>query len=316
LSTPQILDENTFCHNAYQVAANFIREAGQEKLNKSNLVRSAMQAYFDTTLSLDTVVILGSGLSQIPLGLLENALAHVVIPYNAIPGFQSAGVAGHSGQLSLVRLPHKWVAFLEGRFHYYEGYSMAQVVFPVRVLRLLGASSLLVTNAAGGINPAFQPGTLMLISDHLNLMGDNPLRGKNDVAFGDRFPDMSDAYTLVLREQAKTLAKQHNIVLEEGIYAGVAGPNYETPAEIRMLKILGADAVGMSTIPEVIAANHMTMQVLGISCITNSAAGVKAGKLSHDEVLETAGKASQTLGLLISHLLGVQQDAVNGSAFT
>jgi purine-nucleoside phosphorylase len=192
---------------------------------------------------------------------------------------------------------------MQGRFHYYEGHDMNTVVFPARVLRQLGAQFLLVTNAAGGINPDFKPGTLMLIADHLNLMGDNPLKGPNHDFLGARFPDMSEAYSLQLRQIALDVAKSQGIELKQGIYAGLSGPTYETPAEVRMLRTLGADAVGMSTVPEVIAANHMGMNVLGISCITNQAAGLSAQKLSHQEVMETAEHTRQRFVNLLTGIL-------------
>lgn len=255
-------------------------------------------------LHVDVAVVLGSGLGELPEALLSKNTGCLSVPYSDIPGFQSVAVDGHKGQLLLLKLLGKWTAFLQGRFHYYEGHSMEQVVFPVRVLKILGATTLMLTNAAGGINPDFSAGDLMLISDHLNLMGDNPLRGKNDALLGARFPDMSEAYTPTLRKKMHQFAAQHKIDLKEGVYAGMSGPCYETPAEVRMLKALGADAVGMSTVPEVIAARHMGMNVLGLSCITNAAAGVKEGAiLSHNEVIDTAHDASRRLWTLITHML-------------
>ncbi|MEM0950966.1 MAG: purine-nucleoside phosphorylase [Cyanobacteria bacterium P01_H01_bin.74] len=256
-------------------------------------------------------VVLGSGLGDLPhhftKGLQQEkqqiVCKQLSLPYAEIPFFQTSQVVGHSGNLTCINHQNHWIAFLQGRFHYYEGHSMAQVVFPVRVLKALGVETLIVTNAAGGINPNYSPGSLMLIRDHLNLMGCNPLIGQNIDALGDRFPDLSAAYALPLRAQAKCIAERLNIALEEGVYAGVTGPSYETPAEIKMLALLGADAVGMSTVPEVIAANHMGLNVLGISCITNPAAGISKARLNHTEVVQTAQSSSATLCRLLTALL-------------
>lgn len=179
---------------------------------------------------------------------------------------------------------------MQGRFHFYEGYSMDKVTFPVRVMKLLGVETLVVTNAAGSVNESFAPGDLMLITDHINFMGTNPLIGANDERFGPRFPDMSEAYSKELRKLAKQVAYKQNLDVKEGIYVGNLGPTYETPAEVRMARVLGGDAVGMSTVPEVIVARHCGMKVLGISCLTNMAAGILDQPLSHDEVMETSEK--------------------------
>ena len=245
-------------------------------------------------------VVLGSG-----LGDFADSLQNVTyIPYVEIPNFRSATVQGHAGQLAIGEIaPGFPIACMQGRFHYYEGHTMSTVVFPIRVLKALGAEFLIATNAAGGINTDFKPGNLMLIEDHLNLTGDNPLKGANEDELGPRFLDMSEAYSKTLRTMAQHVAKEHNLALEKGIYAGLSGPCYETPAEVRMLRNLGADAVGMSTVPEVIAANHMGMNVLGISCITNAAAGISGQKLSHQEVMDTAEQTRQRFVVLLNGVL-------------
>lgn len=246
------------------------------------------------------VVVLGSG-----LGVYAETLQNpITIPYSSIPNFHQSTVQGHAGQLVIGDIaPGFTVACMQGRFHFYEGHDMQTVVFPIRALKQLGAKFLAVTNAAGGINNGFKPGTLMLITDHLNLMGDNPLKGHNHDFLGARFPDMSEAYTKTLRELALQTAQSLNIDLKQGIYVGLSGPTYETPAEIRMLRTLGADAVGMSTVPEVIAANHMGMDVVGISCITNLAAGLSDQKLNHQEVMETADMVRAQFVQLLQGLL-------------
>ncbi len=248
------------------------------------------------------VCILGSGMGDLAAHL-ENP---VEIPYSDIPNFPESTTEGHCSALALGQLAQsgKHVAFLKGRFHFYEGYAMEKVVYPLRVLKMLGATQLLVTNAAGGVNPNFKAGDLMLIEDHLNMMGTNPLIGKNLNEFGPRFPDMSEAYTPRLRELALQTAMELNIPIQRGIYCAISGPSYETPAEIRMFRMLGADAIGMSTVPEVIAASHMGMQVVGISCITNAAAGVLPHhKLSHEEVLAAAEAVKAPFSRLIEAIL-------------
>jgi len=228
-------------------------------------------------------LILGSGLGP----YADTFERPTVIPFSELPHFPRSTVLGHSGNLVLGETEGVPTAALQGRVHFYEGYSMASVVYPVRLLRALGIQQLIVTNAAGGINAGYRPGDLMLISDHINLMGANPLIGANIDALGLRFPDMSEAYNRAMRDAALRIAEKRAILLHQGIYVGVAGPSYETPAEIRMMRLLGADAVGMSTVPEVIAANHMGIRVLGISCITNMAAGIIPQKLTHEEVMIT-----------------------------
>lgn len=240
-------------------------------------------------------LVLGSG-----LGVLADEIENpVVIPYHEIPGFTVSTVVGHKGQLVIGKLEGKQVVAMQGRFHYYEGHGLEAVTFPIRVMKALGVDTIIVTNAAGGINENYRPGDLMLIRDHINMTFRNPLIGPNDETLGVRFPDMSEAYSRRLRAVAKEVAGEQGIELQEGVYVGLLGPSYETPAEIRMLRILGGDAVGMSTVPEVIVARHMNMQVLGISCISNMAAGILEQPLSHDEVMETTEKVkAQFLALV------------------
>lgn len=228
-------------------------------------------------------LILGSG-----LGILGDELEDAVtIPYEDIPHFPVSTVEGHAGELLIGKLQGRSVVLMRGRFHMYEGYEPERTALPVRVMKALGVKTLLVTNAAGGINLNYKPGNLMLISDHINLTGKNPLIGPNDNALGVRFPDMSDAYSTRLRKIAKETAAELKFSVQEGVYVGLLGPNYETPAEIRMLRTLGVDAVGMSTVSEVIVARHSGIEVLGISCISNMAAGILDQPLSHEEVMET-----------------------------
>jgi len=242
-------------------------------------------------------LILGSGLGVLG-DHIENA---TVIAYEQIPHFPVSTVEGHAGELMIGTIAGKTVVLMRGRFHMYEGYAPEVTAFPVRVMKALGVTSLIVTNAAGGINLEFASGNLMLISDHLNLTGKNPLIGSNDAELGARFPDMSEAYSKRLRAIAKTVASEKGIGLVEGVYAGLLGPSYETPAEIKMLRIIGADAVGMSTVAEVIAARHSGIEVVGISCISNMAAGILDQPLSHVEVMETTDRVkSQFLELVTS----------------
>ncbi len=244
-------------------------------------------------------MILGSG-----LGVLGNEVEDpVVIKYEDIPSFPRSTVTGHAGQMVIGTLEGKNVLVMQGRFHYYEGYSMDTVVFPVRVMKLLGIEKFLVTNASGGVNTSYKPGDLMIISDHIKLGLDNPLRGANMESFGLRFPDMSDGYAKSLRVLAKKAGEELGISLKEGVYALMGGPNYETPAEIRMLRTLGADAVGMSTVPEVLTAVHAGMKVLGISCITNMAAGVLDQPLEHAEVMETAERVRENFTALVRRVI-------------
>lgn len=244
-------------------------------------------------------VVLGSGLG----GFANELSDRVEIPYGDIPGWPVSTAVGHAGRLVLGELEKLEIAVMAGRVHLYEGYTPQQVTFGVRVLGKLGVRSMVLTNAAGGINLALERGGLVLLSDHINLQGANPLAGPNDDALGPRFPDMSEAYSVRYREIAREVARGLGISLSEGVYAGLLGPSYETPAEIRYLRAIGADLVGMSTVAEVIAANHMGLKVLGISCVTNMAAGILAQKISHEEVLETGEMVRGTLIRLLKALL-------------
>ncbi len=245
-------------------------------------------------------VILGSGLGDVvdSLDVLD------VLEYGEIPNTPSSGVAGHKGRAVLASVGGESILILQGRVHYYEGWSMQDVVFLARVLGRLGIEKAIVTNAAGGVNVDFHPGDLMLISDHINLFGTNPLLGANADELGVRFPDMSEAYPADLRLIAKNAAQEQGLSLKEGVYVGVSGPSYETPAEIRAFRVLGGDAVGMSTVPEVIALSHMSIPVLGVSCITNMAAGILPRKLTHDEVIETTAHVREDFSRLLVTVLG------------
>lgn len=246
----------------------------------------------------EIALILGSGLGDYA-DTLDNALR---ISYSEIPNFPQPTVEGHTGAFVFGQKEGKDVVVAQGRVHYYEGLSMQEITLPVRVLAALGIKTLILTNAAGGINLSYKPGTLMLIADHINFSGQNPLIGPNLDSFGPRFPDVSDLYTASLRKAIKEKVKEQ-IPLEEGIYIMCSGPNYETPAEIRAFRTLGADAVGMSTVPEALVAGHCGMAVVGISCITNMAAGVSDQKLSHQEVVETAAKVHDQFQSLIDLIL-------------
>lgn len=233
-------------------------------------------------------IILGSG-----LGDLVNSLKEMkYIEYKDIPNFPVSTVKGHEGRLAFGKINGVEVLLMQGRFHYYEGYTMKEVTYPIYVMKQLGIEKIIVTNACGGINTNYKPGTLMLIRDFINLFGSNPLIGVNDERLGVRFPDMSEPYKTELRNKAKKIADEIGVEWEEGVYAGFMGPYYETAAEITMIGRHGADAVGMSTVPETIVANYLGMDVLGISCITNMATGIQKVKHSHDRVVETAKKAS------------------------
>jgi purine-nucleoside phosphorylase len=244
-------------------------------------------------------LVLGSGLGAFA-DELENAES---IPYAEIPGFARPTVEGHAGRLVVGRVGGVGVAAMQGRFHFYEGYTLEEVTFPVRTLALLGASSLVLTNAAGGLNNSFEQGSLVVISDHLNLMGTNPLLGPNDARFGPRFPDMTDVYDREYQDAAIGEAREMGVELRRGIYAALTGPSYETPAEIRMLRLLGADAVGMSTVPEAIVARQMGLRVLGVSCITNMAAGVLDKPINHEEVIETGERVRETFAELLKRVI-------------
>jgi purine-nucleoside phosphorylase len=244
-------------------------------------------------------VVLGSGLGEFADAVTEPA----GVSYADIPHFKKAGVAGHAGRLVLGRTGSAPVAVLQGRVHYYEGHDIGDVVFPIRVLAALGVRSLLLTNAAGGINPAFRPGDLMIIRDHINLTGLNPLRGANDDRLGPRFPDMSAAYDPAYQDIIAAALEEAGLPARRGVYAGLIGPSYETPAEIRMLSTLGADAVGMSTVSEAIAARHAGLRLAGVSCITNLAAGISAGPLSHREVTETGERVKHDFIRLLNRVV-------------
>ncbi|HTU90948.1 MAG TPA: purine-nucleoside phosphorylase [Gemmataceae bacterium] len=247
----------------------------------------------------EILLILGTGLEV----LGDNLERSVVLPYRDIPHFPVSTVEGHAGELAIGRMQGRQVALMRGRFHLYEGNEAERTTLPVRVMKALGVKLLLVTNAAGGINLGYEPGDLMIVSDHINLTGRNPLIGPNDNKLGVRFPDMSEAYSRRLRAIAKASASELGFKVREGVYVGLLGPNYETPAEIRMLRTLGADAVGMSTVSEVIVARHAGIEVLGISCISNMAAGILDQPLSHHEVMETCEKVNDKFTSLVMTLL-------------
>ena len=244
-------------------------------------------------------LVLGSGLGAFADELDRRA----DIPYAEIPGWPHSTAVGHAGKLIIGKLGELDVAVMAGRAHLYEGHSMRQVTYGVRVLHAIGTRSMVFTNAAGGINLELERGGLVLISDHINLQGGNPLAGPNDDSLGPRFPDMSEAYSKAYRSTAKQVAVELGIPISEGVYAAMLGPSYETPAEIRYLRAIGADVVGMSTVPEVIVANHMGMKVLGVSCVTNMAAGILPQKIHHEEVLETGAMVRDTLVKFLKALL-------------
>lgn len=244
-------------------------------------------------------VVLGSGLGAFADELTDR----VEIPYEEIPGWPRSTAIGHAGKLVLGKIGNTIVAVQSGRAHFYEGYDIGQVTFGARVLGKLGIKSLVLTNAAGGINLDYTQGALVLISDHINLQGQNPLIGPNEDSLGPRFPDMSDAYSKEYRTIAKQVAVEMGTSLNEGVYAGLLGPNYETPAEIRYLRTIGADLVGMSTVPEVIVARHMGVKCLAISCVTNMAAGILNQEINHEEVLETGAKVRGTLVEMLKRII-------------
>ncbi|MFA6989493.1 MAG: purine-nucleoside phosphorylase [Candidatus Gastranaerophilaceae bacterium] len=261
-------------------------------INKAtDFIKSKLEKDFIPEIGL----ILGSG-----LGDIANSIQGIKVPYEEIPGFESSKVQGHAGCLAIGTLAGKNVVAMQGRFHFYEGHTMQKVVFPLKVMKKLGIQKLVVTNAAGGINPDFKPGDLMIITDHINFMGTNPLIGQNDDELGVRFPDMSTAYSKKLIEITKSVANKMGIETTQGVYLGGTGPSYETPTEVKMMRILGADAVGMSTVPEVITANYLGLEVLGISCITNMAAGILDQPLNHEEVIETTNKVKNNFIKLVT----------------
>lgn len=271
-------------------------------MNKVSHVEEAARALKEKLPFVPEVgLILGSG-----LGVMADTLDNpVVIKYEDIPHFPVSTVAGHAGELVAGEIEGKKAVVMKGRFHLYEGYDVQQVTLPIRVMKALGVGTMVITNAAGGINESFEPGDLMLIRDHINFMFKNPLIGPNDDSLGVRFPDMSEPYSGRLGELARKVAESQGLSLREGVYLGLLGPSYETPAEIRMMRTLGADAVGMSTVPEVIAARHAGLEVLGISCISNMAAGILDQPLSHKEVMETAERVREQFVQLVRGVLAL-----------
>jgi purine-nucleoside phosphorylase len=244
-------------------------------------------------------IVLGSGLGS----FADEFDEAVGIPYSEIPGFKQSTVAGHAGQLVVGSLDSVPLVAMQGRVHFYEGYSLEEVTFPIRTFKLLGVKTLILTNASGGINVELGQGALMVISDHVNLMGDNPLRGPNDDRFGPRFPDMTSVYERDLQEFVIQEAKAIGVEVRRGIYGALSGPSYETPAEIHLLRNLGADAVGMSTVPEAIVARHMGVEVLGISCITNMAVGISDEPINHEDVMATGDRVRDIFALLLRRVV-------------
>ena len=264
-----------------------------------NSMRAADYIRKRTAYRPQTAVILGSGLGSVGEQIAEADY----IPYEDVPGFPASHVAGHADRFVFGKLDGKEIVLMQGRYHYYEGLTMREVCFPVYVLRQLGVRTIVITNACGGINEEFAPGDLMLINDHINLTGANPLIGANDERFGPRFPDMTEVYDKELRTLAYERAEQLGVTLRQGVYAFFSGPCYETAAEIRANKALGADAVGMSTVPEATAAKYLGMRILGISCITNMAAGITGQALSEQEVLDNAALASENSCALVKEFV-------------
>lgn len=247
----------------------------------------------------DTAVILGTGLG----GLVEDIDIIQSLSYSDIPGFPVTTVDGHNGQLIYGRLGGRKILVMQGRFHYYEGYTMHEVTFPIRVMKFLGVQQLFISNASGGLNPEWHVGDIVLISDHINLFSEHPLRGKNLNELGVRFPDMSKVYDERLRNKAKLIALEHNITVREGVYIGVQGPTFETPAEYKMFRVLGGDIIGMSTVPEAIVARHMNIKLFGISIITDSGVPGEIVEISHEEVQQVAIKAEPKMRMIIEKLI-------------
>lgn len=267
---------------------------------EQKIIRDAVKIIRDRVdFDAEVGMILGSGLGDYA-DRIENA---VKIPYSAIPNFPVSTVDGHAGQFVLGSCKGKKVIAMQGRVHYYEGYTQKEITLPIRIMKRIGVRKVLLTNAAGGVNRSFAPGTLMMIRDHINYSGSNPLIGRNFEEDGPRFPDVSRVYQKELRQKLKVLAEQEGIHLEEGVYMMFSGPCYETPAEVRMAGIVGADAVGMSTVPEAIVCAHCGIPVLGISCITNYAAGILDQPLSHQEVVETAERVKSTFEKVVDLVL-------------
>lgn len=245
-------------------------------------------------------IVLGSGLGEI-----ADRFREYVIPYSKIPGFAKSTIAGHKGQLVFAEINGKKVVMMQGRNHFYEGHSMQEITYPIKVMKKLGVKTLIITNAAGAINKSYRPGDLMVITDHINMMGTNPLIGPNDEEFGTRFPDMSDIYNKDLVKIVDGVARALKIDVKHGVYVASTGPSYETPAEIKMARYMGGDAAGMSTVPEAIVANYCGMKVIGISCISNFASGVSTKKLSHEEVIETTTRVRAKFKELVLNILKV-----------
>lgn len=270
------------------------------KMKEQSVIEEAVRIIrTQTDLVPEVGMILGSGLGD----YAERIENPVKIPYSSIPGFPVSTVSGHAGQFVIGRCNGKNVIAMQGRVHYYEGYSQREITLPIRIMKRLGVKSILLTNACGGVNKAFAPGTLMMISDHINYSGSNPLIGPNFEDDGPRFPDVSHVYPKALRDKLRACAAREGIALAEGVYMMFTGPNYETPAEVRMARIVGADAVGMSTVPEAIVCAHCGIGVLGISCITNYAAGILDQPLSHQEVVETADRVKETFVKVVDIIL-------------
>ena len=253
-----------------------------------------------TDADVSVAIVLGSGLGAFADELTDSTS----IRYDEIPSFARATVEGHAGRLVIGQTNNVTVAVMQGRFHFYEGYSLEEVTFPIRVLKLLGVRTLILTNAAGSLNTEFTPGSLMVITDHINLLGVNPLVGPNDVRFGPRFPDLTSVYARRLQDLVISEANAIGLDMRRGIYAALSGPSYETPAEIHMVRTLGADAVGMSTVPEAIVARHMNMEVIGISCITNLAAGVSNRPVDHSQVIATGERVRAEFTELLRRVVG------------
>jgi purine-nucleoside phosphorylase len=248
---------------------------------------------------IDTLVVLGSGLGF----FADNLIDPISIKYSDIPHLPQSTVVGHAGRFVVGKCGDSLIGVMAGRLHYYEGYSLEEVTLPIRIAGIAGVRNLVITNAAGGLNPHFQAGDFMIITDHLNLLGNNPLCGKNDERFGPRFPDMTTAYYPLFQDLVRQEAEQVGVTMHQGVYAAITGPSYETPAEIRMLRTLGADAIGMSTVPEVIVARHMGMRVLGISFISNLAAGITGEPLDHEEVLKLSAQNSQKFATVLQRAI-------------
>ncbi len=266
-------------------------------LEKIKATASFIKNRFNT--KADIGIILGTGLG----GLVKEIEIIDFIPYEEIPDFPVSTVDGHLGRLIYAKMGEREIIVMQGRFHYYEGYSMEEVEFPVRVMKYLGIKNLIVSNASGGLNPAWYVGDIVLITDQINLFPEHPLRGKNEDVMGPRFPDMSKVYDERLRNKAKLIALEYNIQVREGVYVGVQGPTYETPAEYKMFRILGGDIVGMSTVPEVITARHLGLKVFGVSIITDSGVPGEIVEISHEEVKKVAMKAEPKMTLIMGKLI-------------